>query len=154
MGACEAHNLEVVGSKPTFATCEVSAEISFWALFLPNLRCLGHREMKLVVGFACARTLLTLSKSTQHFAATQQQFVRLSASSRLSTFRCKATSALASASENRGSVGYSVRYAPLFAVTGTLMHLKEPTGETYSRYAITQGSTMDLLLHFKTRLIF
>ena len=29
VGACEAHNLEVVRSKLTFATCEISVEISF-----------------------------------------------------------------------------------------------------------------------------
>ena len=108
--------------------------------------------MKLIVGFACARTLLTLSKPIQHFATAQQQSVGHSGCSKRSTFRFKATTALASASETRGNVGYA-----LFDATGTLMHLKEPVGETYCRYAtmhgLNVGSPADLELRFKTTYI-
>ncbi len=111
--------------------------------------------MKLVVGFACTRTLLTLSNPIQHFAFAQLQqsgchraHVRLS-----TTFRCKAATSAASARENMGSdVGFA-----LFDATGTLMHLKEPVGETYSRYAtihgLQVGTPADLELRFKTTYI-
>ncbi len=130
MGACEAHNLEVVRSKLTFATCEISDEISFlaWVLFF-----YFAIKMKLVVGFACARTLLTLSKPIQHFA-TAQQPVGHSVHSRLPTFSFKARTAMTTVRENSCNVGYA-----LFDATGTLMHLKEPVGETYCRYAIMHG---------------
>ena len=105
--------------------------------------------MKLIVGFACARTLLTLSKPTLHFATAQQQSVGHSICSKLPTHRFQATTALASASEKRVNVGYA-----LFDATGTLMHLKEPVGETYCRYAtmygLKIGSPSDLELRFKT----
>ncbi len=104
--------------------------------------------MKLAVAFACARTLLTLSKTTHRFAAAQQS-IGHGVCLRLSTFRAKATTAMASASDRGGNVGYA-----LFDATGTLMHLKEPVGETYSRYATMHGfdvgSPADLELRFKT----
>ncbi len=46
--------------------------------------------MKLIVGFACTRTLLTLTKTTQHFAFSQQQSIGHDVYSRLSTFYFKA----------------------------------------------------------------
>ena len=98
--------------------------------------------MKLIVGFACTRTLLTLTKPTQHFAFSQQQSTGRGVYSRLSTFRFKAC-------EDTGYVGYA-----LFDATGTLMHLREPVGDTYSRYAtmhgLKVGSPADLELRFKT----
>ncbi len=51
-----------------------------------------------------------------------------------------------------GRVGYA-----LFDATGTLMHLKEPVGETYGRYAtmhgLQVGSPADLELRFKATYI-
>jgi hypothetical protein len=73
------------------------------------------------------------SKTTHRFAATHQS-IGHGVCMRLSTFRAKATTAMASASDRGGNVRYA-----LFDATGTLMHLKEPVGETYSRYATMHG---------------
>ena len=107
--------------------------------------------MKLVVGFACARTLLTLSKPIHSFAVAQQSVVN-SVHSRLPNFSFNARTAMTKVRENSCNVGYA-----LFDATGTLMHLKEPVGETYSRYAIMHGlqvgSPADLEHRFKTTYI-
>ncbi len=155
VGACEAHNLEVVRSKLTFATFEISDEISFWLslsfFYYTNKK---NEEMKLVVGLACARTLLSLSKPIQHFAAFQQQYFGHRVSSRLFTSSFKASTTLASASEKSVDVGIA-----LFDATDTLMHLKEPVGETYVRYATRHSlqvgsvSPADLELRFKSTYI-